>query len=132
MKYCSISEASALFSIPESTLRYYEKKGLLPLIERDEAGRRLFSEDQMTLLKIIIYLKNTHMPISGIKEYVDRVVEGDQTTELRLDMLKKHKQAVLAEITLMTEALEGIDVKIARYAKRVQERKNKQNGKEAP
>ena len=131
MKYCSISEASALFSIPESTLRYYEKKGLLPLIERDEAGRRLFSEDQMTLLKIIIYLKNTHMPISGIKEYVDRVVEGDQTTELRLDMLKKHKQAVLAEITLMTEALEGIDVKIARYTKRVQEKENKQNGKEA-
>lgn len=99
------------------------KKGLLPLIERDEAGRRLFSEDQMTLLKIIIYLKNTHMPISGIKKYIDRVVEGDQTTELRLEMLKKHKQAVLAEITLMTEALEGIDVKIARYTKRVQERR---------
>ncbi|CAH1191240.1 MULTISPECIES: MerR family transcriptional regulator [Paenibacillus] len=132
MKYCSISEASARFNIPESTLRYYEKKGLLPLIERDEAGRRLFSEDQMTLLKIIIYLKNTHMPISGIKKYIDRVVEGDQTTELRLEMLKKHKQAVLAEITLMTEALEGIDVKIARYTKRVQERKNKQNRKEAP
>ncbi|WP_245624999.1 MerR family DNA-binding transcriptional regulator [Paenibacillus stellifer] len=49
MKYCSISEASAKFSIPESTLRYYEKKGLLPLIERDEAGRRLFSEHQMAL-----------------------------------------------------------------------------------
>lgn len=131
MKYCSISEASAQFNIPESTLRYYEKKGLLPLIERDEAGRRLFSEDQMTLLKIIIYLKNTHMPISGIRQYIDWVVEGDHTTELRLDMLKQHKQAVLAEITLMTEALEGIDVKIARYAKRVQERKNNQNGKEA-
>ncbi|MBH9966149.1 MerR family DNA-binding transcriptional regulator [Bacillus enclensis] len=35
---------SAKFNIPESTLRYYEKKGLLPLMERDEAGRRLFSE----------------------------------------------------------------------------------------
>ncbi|MFU8711507.1 MerR family DNA-binding transcriptional regulator [Bacillus velezensis] len=35
----------------ESTLRYYEKKGLLPLIERDEASRRLFSADQMPLLE---------------------------------------------------------------------------------
>lgn len=71
MKYCSISEASAKFNIPESTLRYYEKKGLLPLIERDEAGRRLFSEDQMALLETVICLKNTHMPISSIKQYMD-------------------------------------------------------------
>jgi DNA-binding transcriptional MerR regulator len=119
MKYCTISEASAKFNIPESTIRYYEKKGLLPLIERDGAGRRLFSEDQLTLLKIVIYLKNTHMPISGIKQYVDWVVEGDNTTELRLELMKNHKQAVLAEISLMTEALKEIDVKISRYTKRI-------------
>jgi DNA-binding transcriptional MerR regulator len=123
MKYCSISEASAKFNIPESTLRYYEKKGLLPLIERDEVGRRLFSEDQIALLETVICLKNTHMPISGIKQYINWVVEGDNTIELRLEMMKNHKQAVLAEISLMTESLKGIDVKITRYIKRTQERK---------
>ncbi|MCM3702311.1 MerR family transcriptional regulator [Paenibacillus macerans] len=131
MKYYSISEVSAKFNIPESTLRYYEKKGLLPLIERDEAGRRLFSEDQMTLLEIVTYLKNTHMSIRGIKQYIAWVVEGDQTTELRLEMLKNHKQAVLAEISLMTKALEGIDVKISRYAKRIQESKKNNKREEA-
>ncbi|MFB5761293.1 MerR family transcriptional regulator [Paenibacillus medicaginis] len=134
MKYYSISEASAMFNVPESTLRYYEKKGLLPLIERDEAGRRLFSEIQITLLKVVTNLKNTHMPIRGIKQYVDWVVEGDRTTELRLEMLKNHKQVVLDEISQMNEALEGIDVKIATYTKRVQERKKnevKNNGEEA-
>ncbi|KIL38424.1 MerR family transcriptional regulator [Gordoniibacillus kamchatkensis] len=130
MKYCSISEASAKFNIPESTLRYYEKKGLLPLIERDEAGRRLFSEDQIALLQTVLYLKNTHMPISHIKQYIEWVVEGDDTIELRLEMLKKHKQAVLAEIALMSGSLKGIDEKIARYIKRTQERKEKNNGKE--
>ncbi|SFL77712.1 DNA-binding transcriptional regulator, MerR family [Paenibacillus sp. 1_12] len=123
MKYYSISEASAKFNIPESTLRYYEKKGLLPQIKRDKAGRRLFSEDQITFLGIIIYLKNTHMPISDIKQYVDWVVEGDNTIELRLRMFKNHKQAVLAEISLMTESLKGIDKKITRYTKLIQERK---------
>ncbi|MFH5186007.1 MerR family transcriptional regulator [Paenibacillus sp. TAB 01] len=115
MKYCSISEASAKFHIPESTLRYYEKKGLLPLIERDEAGRRLFSENQMALLETVICLKNTHMPISEIKQYIDWIVEGESTTRLRLDMMQNHKQAVLAEISLMTESLKGIDFKITRY-----------------
>ncbi|MCR8632742.1 MerR family transcriptional regulator [Paenibacillus radicis (ex Xue et al. 2023)] len=125
MKYCSISEVSAKFNIPESTLRYYEKKGLLPLIERDEAGRRLFSEDQIALLETVICLKNTHMPINGIKQYMDWIVEGDNTIELRLELMKNHKQAVQAEISLMTESLKGIDVKITRYTKRTQERKEK-------
>ncbi|RAI94287.1 MerR-like DNA binding protein [Paenibacillus pabuli] len=57
MKYFSISEASAQLNIPDSTLRFYEKKGLLPLIERDDAGRRLFSEVQMALLETLVCLK---------------------------------------------------------------------------
>ncbi|MED5019593.1 MerR family transcriptional regulator [Paenibacillus chibensis] len=121
MKYYSISEAAAQFNIPESTLRYYEKKGLLPLIERDGAGRRLFSEDQMALLGTVICLKNTNMPISGIRQYIDWVIEGDSTIALRLEMMKNHKQAVLAEISLMTESLEGIDYKISRYTERIQD-----------
>ncbi|MCR4365895.1 MULTISPECIES: MerR family transcriptional regulator [Bacillus amyloliquefaciens group] len=56
MTYCSIREAAAKCNMTELTLRYYEKKGLLPLIERDEASRRLFSEDQMPLLEIVICL----------------------------------------------------------------------------
>ncbi|MDP4085481.1 MAG: MerR family transcriptional regulator [Bacillota bacterium] len=123
MKYYLISEAAANFNIPESTIRYYDKKGLLPLIERDNAGRRLFSEDQIALLETVICLKNTHMPISSIKQYIDWVVEGDNTIELRLEMMKNHKQAVLAEISLMTESLMGIDFKIERYTKHLQERK---------
>ncbi|MFJ9501895.1 MerR family transcriptional regulator [Brevibacillus centrosporus] len=119
MQYCTIGEASATLNIPESTIRYYEMKGLLPLIERDEAGRRLFSEDQLALLGTVLCLKNTHMPISAIKQYIDWVVEGNSTIELRLEMMKKHKQAVLDEISLMTESLSGIDEKITRYTNRI-------------
>lgn len=122
MKYYSISEAAAEFNIPESTIRYYDKKGLLPLIERDEAGRRLFSEDQIALLGTVICLKNTHMPISGIKKYIDWVVQGDDTIDLRLEMMKNHKAAVLDEISLMEESLKGINEKITRYTKHTQER----------
>ena len=134
MKYYSISEAAASLGIPESTIRYYEKKGLLPLLERDEAGRRLFSEDRLGFLKIIIYLKNTHMPISSIRQYVEWIAEGDSTIQLRLEMFQRHKQAVLGEIALMTESLQGIDKKIARYTnylKNAEERSREEtNGEE--
>jgi len=124
MKYCSISEVSAKFNIPESTLRYYEKKGLLPRIERDEAGRRLFSEVQMALLQTVICLKNTRMPIKEIKQYMDWIQEGDATIERRLEMMTKHKQNVLDEISLMTDSLQGIDEKIKRYTNRIREERS--------
>ncbi|BBI36648.1 MerR family transcriptional regulator [Cohnella abietis] len=121
MNYYSIGQASAKFNIPESTLRYYDKKGLLPLIERDEAGRRLFSEHQMALLQSLIYLKNTHMPIKSIRQYMEWFVEGDSTLEFRLDMIRKHKQRVLDEISLLTKYVPGIDKKIDRYLKQTEE-----------
>ncbi|MEJ8304006.1 MerR family transcriptional regulator [Saccharibacillus sacchari] len=121
----SISEAAAHYGVPESTLRYYEKKGLLPYLQRDEAGRRLFSDFHMTLLQVILNLKRTHMPLSSIRQYVAWVVEGEQTTEPRLDMMLKHRQAVLNEIEEMNTALDGINIKIERYQKRVNGWKNK-------
>ncbi|MBM6998212.1 MerR family transcriptional regulator [Paenibacillus sp. DXFW5] len=120
MKYYSIGEASATYDIPESTLRYYEKKGLLPFIERDEAGRRLFSERQLALLQIVICLKTTNMPISGIRQYMEWVVEGDASIEKRLEMLVNHKKKVTEEIALMNEHLLGIDDKIERYQKQLE------------
>ncbi|MFC3799195.1 MerR family transcriptional regulator [Cohnella sp. GCM10012308] len=119
MTYRTISEASAELDIPDSTIRYYEKMGLLPLIERDRAGRRIFSENQMTLLGTVMCLKNTHMPISDIKQYVDWIVEGESTLGRRLEMMNNHKQAVLDEMALMTESLKGIDYKIDRYTKQL-------------
>lgn len=51
MNYYSIGEAATRLGIPESTIRYYEKKGLLPRMERDEAGRRIFTEDYLASLR---------------------------------------------------------------------------------
>lgn len=132
MENKSISEAAEHFGVPESTLRYYEKKGLLPDLQRDEAGRRLFSEFHMTLLKVVLNLKRTHMPLSSIRQYVAWVVEGEQTTQLRLRMMLKHRQAVLHEIEEMHEALDGINIKIERYEERVHSRKSKGNDSGIP
>ncbi|CAM3677695.1 MerR family transcriptional regulator [Cohnella lubricantis] len=124
MKYCSISEAAAAFKMSESMLRYYERQGLLPLIERDEAGRRIFSEDQMALLRTVNCLKNTNMQIKQIKQYIDWILEGDTTIERRLEMMKRHKQAVLDEIASMTESLQGIEDKITRYTTSMEEKQS--------
>lgn len=90
------------------------------MLERDEAERRLFSEKQMAPFRTIICLKNTHISITRIKQYIDWIIEGDSTIQLRLAMMENHKQDVIAEISLMKESLKGIDEKISRYLKRSQ------------
>lgn len=126
MKSYSIGEVAAKFLLTESSIRYYEKMGLLPKIERDEAGRRIFTEQLLLLLETMLRLKNTQMPLSDIKQYIEWVVEGESTVERRLDMLLKHRQAVQNTISLMTESLDGIDYKISGYLKRIQERKGEE------
>lgn len=61
------------------------------------------------------------MPISQIKQYIDWIVEGNRTLEARLEMMQKHKQAVLDEILIMQESLKGIEFKITRYTHQIQE-----------
>ena len=44
----SIGEVSRMFGLPQSTLRYYDKEGLLPFVERPSGGIRLFKETKGT------------------------------------------------------------------------------------
>ncbi|WP_418304246.1 hypothetical protein [Paenibacillus ihbetae] len=78
----------------------------------------------MALLQTVICLKNTRMPIREIKQYMDWIQEGDTTIERRLEMMTKHKQTVLDEISLMTDSLQGIDEKIKRYTNRIREERS--------
>ena len=41
MKTYSIREISELFSLPASTLRYYESEGLLPNVEKSSSKQRI-------------------------------------------------------------------------------------------
>lgn len=67
------------------------------------------------------------MPISQIKQYMDWIIEGNCTLEDRLEMMQNHKQAVLDEILLMQESLKGIDFKITRYTRQIEERNDQKD-----
>ena len=62
MEY-SIKEAAQMLNIPVSTIRYYDKEGLLPSLERRRSGYRVFSERDIETLKTVIWLKKAHMPL---------------------------------------------------------------------
>ena len=66
----SISEAANQLNLIVYTLRYYDKEGLTPFIERTPGGKGKFKDSDINLLKIIECMKSSGMSIKDIKDFI--------------------------------------------------------------
>ena len=113
--YYTVGEMAKKLEIAPSTLRYYDKEGLLPFVERSEGGIRRFQQSDFEWLALIECLKKTGMSIKDIKSFVDLCVEGDASIGRRLELIKKQKHAVLHQIEQLKETLKVLDYKCWYY-----------------
>ena len=97
------------------TLRYYDKEGLLPFVDRSAGGARMFKESDFEWLRLIECLKSTGMPIRDIKQFIDWYMEGDTTLPQRRDMFYERRRAVEAQIEALQATLDMIDYKCWYY-----------------
>lgn len=113
----TVKEVSELTGIPISTLRFYDKNGLLPYLRRDEHNRRIFSEIDIATLQIVECLKNTRMKIKDIKKLAEWTRQGDSTLQNRCELFDQRKIAVENEISQLQKALKIIQCKQNYYRK---------------
>ncbi len=111
----TIREISEMLDLPASTIRYYDNQGLLPFVERTEGGYRRFSEDDLSLLRIIECLKQTGMPIKDIRQFTAWVRMGDDSLQQRCDMFHERRRAVQQQIGQLNEIMKVIDYKCWYY-----------------
>ena len=109
-----IGEIANKTNLPASTLRYYEKKGLLK-VDRDKNGRRYYKESDIEWIKFIRRLKETGMLIKDIQHYSELRYVGSITIPERLQILQLHKNYVLEQQLKWTEYLQNLDDKIEFY-----------------
>ena len=88
----TIKQVADKMGVSVPTLRYYDKEGLLPFIEKKENGTRIFKEADLRSLEIISCMKASGMPIKEIKRYMDMCLEGDSTLDDRLDIFLREKK----------------------------------------
>jgi DNA-binding transcriptional MerR regulator len=115
MKTYSISEVANELNLTVYTLRYYDKEGLMPFVERTASGTRLFKETDIGALKVIECLKATGMPIKEIKNFIDWCSDGDSTLQLRYDMFVERKAIVEVQMEELIKTMELIDHKCLYY-----------------
>lgn len=116
----TIAQAAEQTGLTVHTLRYYERDGLmLRGVDRSATGHRRYTEDDITWIVLLTRLRATGMPIREVARYADLVRAGDGNEQARLDLLRTHRENVLAQLAEVTEHLEAIDRKIEVYADRV-------------
>lgn len=111
----TIGEMAKKLGVAASTLRYYDKEGLFPFMERSEGGIRVFKESDYEFLKIIHCLKATGMQIKDIKNFIELVLQGDESIDARLEIFQKRKLEVEKQISELQEALETVKFKCWYY-----------------
>lgn len=113
--FYSVGEMAKKMGVAASTLRYYDKEGLLPFVERSSGGIRMFRDEDFEWLSLIECLKRTGMPIKEIKTFIEWCLAGDDTIEQRLEQMKKQKAVIEAKIAEMQNTLDALNYKVWYY-----------------
>ena len=115
----SIGQMAKKLGLTTATLRYYEKEGLLPFVERTSGGIRQFTEKDFEWLMIIDCLKKTGMPLKDIRSFIEMVNQGDSTIENRLNLIQKQKKSVENQLAELAEILKVLEFKEWFYAENI-------------
>ena len=106
----TIGQVSEMFDIPVSTLRYYDKQGLFPHIERT-SGIRRFGESELEALKLIECLKRSGLEIREIRQFMEWVAEGPSTYPQRKELIERTRERVEQEQASLQRALDMLTFK---------------------
>jgi DNA-binding transcriptional MerR regulator len=107
----------------EHTLRYYERIGLIPPVERATSGHRRYSEGDLGTVRFLTLLRATGMPIREMTEFVTLTRAGDHTIPWRVEVLERHRDALRTRMAEDALHLAALDRKIDIYLGLLAERK---------
>lgn len=112
----TISEVVAFTGLTAHTLRWYERIGLMPHVDRSHTGQRRFSNRDLGWLAFVGKLRLTGMPVADMVRYAELVREGEHTFEARQELLEQTRRDVLTRIAELQDTLAVLDHKIEFYA----------------
>ena len=116
----TIGQVSTMFGLPVSTLRYYDKEGLFPDMERS-SGIRRFGQRELEALRVIECLKKSGMEIKDIRQFMEWCAQGSSTYPQRRAMFIRQKESVEAEIARMNRVLDMLSFKCWYYEQAIKD-----------
>lgn len=118
----TITEVCKKFDLSPDTLRYYERIGLIPRVNRNKSGIRDYTEEDCKWVEFIKCMRSAGLPIEVLIEYVSLFQIGDETFESRKELLIEQRNQLSIRMEDMRKTLDRLDTKIARYEQSVCEK----------
>lgn len=119
MQTYTIGQIAKLFDLPISTLRFYDKEGFFPNLQRS-SGIRQFTDREIQTLRIIECLKKSGLGVKDIKQFIEWCGQGSNTFLQRRELFRKQKANVEAEIERMHKVLDVLKYKCWYYEQAVE------------
>lgn len=110
-----ISEVGEKYDLSADTLRYYERVGLIPPVNRTENGIRDYNDLDLRRVEFIKCMRSAGLPVEVLIEYVGLVAQGDETAEARRDILVEQRERLIDKIEELEKVLGILDHKIEVY-----------------
>ena len=114
-----IAEVSEKYGLSVDTLRYYERVGLIPTVNRNDSGIRDYNELDLRRVDFIKCMRGAGLPVEVLIEYVALVQKGDKTIEARKDILIEQRKLLVNRMNEMQKTLDILEHKIEVYEKAV-------------
>ncbi|WP_043264198.1 MerR family transcriptional regulator [Streptomyces sp. CT34] len=112
----TISEVAEHTGLSAHTLRWYERIGLMPHVDRTHTGQRRFTNRDLDWLDLVAKLRLTGIPVADMVRYAELVRAGDGTFAERERLLTEHREDVRRRIAELQSTLDVLDYKIDVYA----------------
>jgi len=110
-----ISKVSEKYDLSQDTLRYYERIGLIPRVNRNKSGIRDYTEEDCRWVEFIKCMRGVGLPIEMLIEYVGLYQQGDETIGPRKELLIEQRKQLVTRMDEMKTVLERLNDKIATY-----------------
>jgi DNA-binding transcriptional MerR regulator len=114
-----IAEVSEHFGLSADTLRYYERVGLIPTVNRNASGIRDYNELDLRRVDFIKCMRGAGLPVEVLIEYMGLVQQGDKTIAARKEILIEQRDLVAARMQEMQKTLDRLNYKIEVYEKAI-------------
>ncbi|MHC5248754.1 MerR family transcriptional regulator [Enterococcus sp. LJL90] len=111
----NIKQVSELKDISADTLRYYERIGLIPPVNRTPGGIRDYNEEDLRWVDFTKCMRNAGVSIEGLIEYIRLYQLGDSTVLARRDLLQEEKNSLEVKLLDIQTTLQRMNDKIAFY-----------------
>jgi len=119
-----ITEVSKKYDLSQDTLRYYERIGLIPTVNRNKSGIRDYMEEDCRWVEFVKCMRSAGLPIEVLIDYVTLFQQGDETIEARKEILIGQRKELMEKMEDMKKTIERLDYKIDRYEQAVFTKEN--------